>query len=357
MVVGPLPPADDARLPHPTLEPIVRRIDAIGVVEHAVGRRPTAAHGHCTDDAGRALGVAVRIADDPRCGLVASACLRQLERALQRDGVFALRLDEDGRPRDERSSDDASARALWGLAVAATDRTRPSVAAAASHLIERVAPFESTHPRAASHAVLAGAALLDADPRSVIGRQLLHANLGHVPREPWAPAWRWPEPRLTYGNAVLIEALLAAGSAIDDRSMVTDAIDLLAWLTEREWDGRGHFSFTPTSGRGPGEGPGFDQQPIEPWTMADAALLAGTVTGDDRWFDVVAWCAAWFDGANDKGVRVWDPATGAAFDGLTPNGVNANQGTESTIAFIATMWAHRRARVRCVQAAPSRASR
>jgi len=45
----------------------------------------------------------------------------------------------------------------------------------------------------------------------------------------------------------------------------------------------------------------------------------------------------WFEGMNDVGVRMFDPGTGGAFDGLHPDGVNENQGSESTIAFVSTM--------------------
>ena len=34
---------------------------------------------------------------------------------------------------------------------------------------------------------------------------------------------------------------------------------------------------------------------------------------------------------------VFDPATGAGFDGLEPDGVNRNERAESTLAFVGTM--------------------
>ena len=47
--------------------------------------------------------------------------------------------------------------------------------------------------------------------------------------------------------------------------------------------------------------------------------------------------AAWFQGANDSGQVMWDPETGGGFDGLLTDGVNQNQGAESTLAVISTM--------------------
>lgn len=88
MPVKPLPTGVAKRLPHPTLAPLVQRLDHIGIVEHSRGPEPTADFDHCTDDAGRALGLSVQLAADPASSLVASSCLRQLDRSLQSDGRF-----------------------------------------------------------------------------------------------------------------------------------------------------------------------------------------------------------------------------------------------------------------------------
>lgn len=341
MRLTPLPTGVATRLPHPTLAPLVDRLDHIGIVEHSRGAEPTAEFGHCTDDAGRALGLAVQLSADPGARVLASACLRQLDRSLQNDGSFVLRIDDEGQPTDDAPSEDATARALWGLAMATTDSAHPAQARAAARILSRSAPFESEHPRAAAHAVLAGAALLSSDPASTTGRQLVDVNFTHVPRSPHAGQWPWPEERLSSGNALLPEAMIVAGQVFDDDHIVVEAVELLEWLVDLEWSVGGHFSFTPTTGRGVGDGAGFDQQPIEAWALATACQRAFAVTGDAAWCDAIGWAAAWFDGQNDVGVQMWDARTGAAYDGLTPTGVNLNQGTESTLAFIGTLHAHR----------------
>ncbi len=66
--------------------------------------------------------------------------------------------------------------------------------------------------------------------------------------------------------------------------------------------------------------------------LADACARAATVDGDAAWADGVRMAAAWFDGDNDAGVPMWDPATGGGYDGLQADGVNLNQGAESTLA-------------------------
>jgi hypothetical protein len=39
---------------------------------------------------------------------------------------------------------------------------------------------------------------------------------------------------------------------------------------------------------------------------------------------------------------MWDPHTGGGYDGLHPDGVNSNQGAESTLAVISTLQHARR---------------
>ena len=49
-----------------------------------------------------------------------------------------------------------------------------------------------------------------------------------------------------------------------------------------------------------------------------------------------------FMGDNDAGQLMWDPETGGGFDGLHADGVNLNQGAESTLAVISTLQHARR---------------
>jgi len=47
-------------------------------------------------------------------------------------------------------------------------------------------------------------------------------------------------------------------------------------------------------------------------------------------------------GDNDAAEPMWDPDTGAGYDGLRANGVNNNQGAESTLSVISTLQHARR---------------
>jgi hypothetical protein len=71
--------------------------------------------------------------------------------------------------------------------------------------------------------------------------------------------------------------------------------------------------------------------------LADACARAARITGDITWKTGVERAAGWFMGANDLGLTLYDPGTGGGFDGLRADGINVNQGAESTLAALSTM--------------------
>lgn len=324
-------------LPAPNLGALIGRFSAVGIIEHALGAEPNPPSGHCVRDAGHALGLAALLPDDPRAEEVALRCLRQLTMSRARDHGLHLRLDENGQPTGQPQSDEATASAIWGLAQAAARLPSTGLGALARRELERLRGFTSTDPRAVALAVLGAVDLLHNEPASPAARQLLAANAPSLLRPAHDPSWPWPEARLTHANALLCEALLSAGAIRHDRSMVDDGLELLGWLVHTEQSPLGHFSFTPTAGRGPGESGGFDQRPIEAWTMARTCARAAEIDRDRGWRDAAVDAAEWFAGRNDVGCTMWDPRTGAAFDGLRFDGPTSDEGTESTISLVGAL--------------------
>jgi hypothetical protein len=321
----------------PALHHLARLSDAVGIFEHAKLDRPRPECGFCTDDAGRLLAISSRLARDPDAPLLAKVALGFLERAHLGAGQFRLRQGVDGTWTDDRPSDDAAGRALLGLGTAAALAPWPDLRAQALVLFGEAAGFRSEHPRAVAYAALGAVELLQAIPTHDGARRLVSDAADSLPSPATSDAWPWPEPRLSYANALLPDAALSVATAMGRRRAASDALHLLGWLVDEEMVD-GHFSFTSVGGRGPGEGqPVFDQQPIEAWTMTQACARAFTCTGDRRWAVAARRSAAWFLGDNDVGVAVFDPATGGGFDGLEQDGVNRNEGAESTLAFVGTM--------------------
>jgi hypothetical protein len=186
-------------------------------------------------------------------------------------------------------------------------------------------------------AALGAADVLAIDPRHYSARSLLVDAVELIDRPVTEPGWPWPEPRLSYANAVIPEVLIAGGHLLGRSAVLEHGLDLLEWLLARETTGD-HLSPTPVGGAGPHEHrPAFDQQPIEVAAIADACARAAIVTGDARWVNGIDLAIGWFEGRNDTGSAMWDSVTGGGYDGLTATGPNLNQGAESTLALVTTM--------------------
>jgi len=149
--------------------------------------------------------------------------------------------------------------------------------------------------------------------------------------------WFWFESRLTYANAVLPHALFDAAAVWNDGDylevaeasfgfldLVTTADDLFWPIGNREWFSQGEEKSL------------YDQQPVEASTMAAAAVAAWSVTSKEEYLRIFDRSHRWFMGDNSLGLRLADTQYGTCCDGLMANGLNKNQGAESTLAFLWT---------------------
>lgn len=329
--------ADPTRLPLPAFGHLRRLTDRIGLWEHARMSTPRLEHGFCTDDNSRALVVVSRQAHlSGRLEDLAAIYLSFVLDARTASGGFHNRRDAGGRWIDDVGSDDSQGRALWGLGTVARLGPAASMRSAGADAFATCTSFDSPHLRANAYAALGAVEMLLAEPGHAAATDLLErtsgviagAALGRIP---------WPETRLTYDNARLPEALLAAGGALGDHQLIAIGTRLLKWLLRVETNGD-HFSFTPAAGWAPGEPrPAFDQQPIEASAMTEACFRAWSVTGDAAWRMHAIRAVWWLMGRNDTGMVLFDRATGATGDGLMEQSVNENRGAESTLAGIAAL--------------------
>ena len=332
-----------ATVPAPKFDHLLRMTDRRGTFEHARFAEPRPEHGYCTDDMARVLVVATREPNaDGEVNGLARVAMQFLNDAQSYAGTCRNRMDSRGAWGDEPSLEDCWGRCIWGLGTAAAHSDVGLVRRLAVIQFERAAKVRSPWPRAMAFAALGAAELLSVDPGHSAAHQLLTDYADTVAKPNRDAAWPWPEPRLTYANAVLAEAMIAAGVALDDSALQHQGLDLLGWLVEYE-TAEDHLSPTPAAGRGPDDlRPAFDQQPIEVSTLADACARAAAIDPGSIWPDGVLAAAAWFMGVNDARQLMWDPETGGGFDGLRADGVNRNQGAESTLALLSTMQHARR---------------
>jgi hypothetical protein len=332
-----------ATMPDPRFDHLLRMTDRRGTFEHACFAEPRPEHGYCTDDMARVLVVASREPNsDGAVNGLSRVALQFLNDAQSYAGPCRNRMDVRGGWADQPSLEDCWGRCLWGLGTAAAHSDIPLLRRLAVIQFDRGAKVRSPWPRAMAFAALGAAELLSVDPEHQTARALLRDYAEALAKPNGDATWPWPEPRLTYANAVLPEAMIAAGVALESSTLRQQGLDLLGWLVGYETAG-GHLSPTPAAGRGPDDPrPGFDQQPIEVSTLADACARAADIDPASIWPDGVRAAAAWFMGDNDARQPMWDPHTGGGFDGLQADGVNRNQGAESTLAVLSTLQHARR---------------
>jgi hypothetical protein len=235
------------------------------------------------------------------------------------------------------------------------DGTDPAMSAEALDLFAGALPAtrDLTALRAQASVLLGCTAVLGVRPSSEIESAAHRIASGLESRfvALRGSTWPWPEPVLTYENALPPRALIAAGRELRSASMVGTGLRVLDWLIDVQIAPGGHLSPVGNGWwpRG-GEKARFDQQPIEAAALLLASEVAHEVTRERRYLVALERAYAWFLGDNDLRVPVADPARGACHDGLTPGGVNANQGAESTLMWL-TAVEHVR-RVRAASAAP-----
>jgi hypothetical protein len=342
MTAGSLTPASDAH--QPVFDHLERLTDDRGLFEHALGTVPRREHGYCVDDVARGLVVVCREPEPaPAARRLARCYLAFVLDALDPGGACHNRMAVDGQWRDEAAVGDWWGRALWGLGVAATSARVPGMRARALGGFRIAAQRRSPHVRSMAFAALGAAELLRKRPDEIAARRLLTDTLAAIgEKDDDDSRWPWPEERLSYGNASIAEALIVAGDALPDAAALSRGLDLLEFLLRTETRD-GHLSVTPAGGRTRDDaGPGFDQQPIEVCALADACASAFRITRESSWMTAVGLAWNWFLGDNDSATPMFDPRTGAGYDGLERHGRNLNQGAESTLAMLATAQQARR---------------
>ena len=148
---------------------------------------------------------------------------------------------------------------------------------------------------------------------------------------------------LSYDNARLPQALIAAGYRLDQPEWQRAGLEALDWyavqcgietdnvrLIGNQWRLRLHP--VPVSDDG-------DEQPLEAAALVEALVEAMVSTGDHRYGPQAVLAFEWFLGRNRYGLAVYDFASGGCHDGLGPTGVSENEGAESTLAFLQALLA------------------
>ncbi|GIX21673.1 MAG: glycosyl transferase [Gammaproteobacteria bacterium] len=338
-------------LPAIKLDHLLALTDDAGMLQHAKYTVPDRHHGYCTDDNARALIVAAqarRLLPEHAAALdrLCDRYLAFLWHAFDAErGRFRNFLGYDRRWLEEEGSEDSHGRALWGLGVAVSLLADGRQLPHASTLFKAALPAAErfTALRATAFALLgidAYLATFSGDSEARRMRAVLAEGLYARFEKTRDPAWPWPEPVLTYDNPRLAQALIVSGPWMGRDDITARGLAALEWLVELCFEGD---RFVPIGCHGwypkGGVRARFDQQPLEAQAMVDACISAYRLTGRRPWLQRALDAFNWFLGQNDLNLPLYDDATGGCRDGLQPDGVNQNQGAESTLAWLLSLTA------------------
>ncbi|PXA97731.1 glycosyl transferase family 1 [Nostoc sp. 3335mG] len=326
----------------PDLAAVERMSDSTGMLQHSIYSIPDRRHGYCIDDNARALILMCRMPEldevvrDRWTSIYASFVQHAWNPDLRRFRNF---MNFDRSWCEECGSEDSNGRAIWSLGVTARDARAQKHRDWASAMFDQTASIalELGSPRAHAFAMLGAAAMLEAHPGHALSRQILTRfgdDLIALLDTARRPEWKWFEIVLAYDNARLPEALLRAGRALGRSDFVEVGIETLEWIVSRQTSPEGRFRAVGSeSFNRPYQQPmQFDQQPLEAQATIEACEAAHDATRDPRWVEEAVRAYRWYLGANDLDLPLATVQDGGCFDGLTPTGLNRNQGAESILA-------------------------
>ena len=124
------------------------------------------------------------------------------------------------------------------------------------------------------------------------------------------------------------------GAHLDSTPLLEAGLDVLDWIIALQTDPTGPLADRQrmvATRRGKVK---FDQQPIEATALLLAAESAYEATGDDKYHAAMERAYAWFLGENDLHVPVGRPAARRMLRRSHAEGVNENQGAESTLMWL-----------------------
>ena len=336
-------------LPEIKLDHLKAFTDDTGILQHANYTIPDRTHGYCTDDNARALLVAAMGQKYLPTNGLGLDCLSGhylgflLYAYNEKKGRFRNFMTYSRQWMEEIGSEDAHGRAIWCLGKAVAFLNDSGQLAMSTTLFNKalraVEDFRS--PRAIAFCLVGMNAYLDkfsgdSDVRRI--REILADRIFKQFKNYATDDWPWLESALNYANGKLPHALLLSGQRMQRNDMIDMGLNSLKWLLAIQTEDN-HFVPIGSTGWYEKGGPRarFDQQPVEANAMVEACVKAFNITRDKTWFDNAVMCFNWFLGHNDLNMPLYDPKTGGCRDGLMADGINQNEGAESSLAWLLSL--------------------
>ena len=278
------------------LDHLDRLTDSTGLIQHAIYSIPRRESGYTTDDNARALRLCTRLwseLPDERMLTRVTCYLSFLEHARCPVRGFHNFLSFQRDWLDAAGTGDCQGQAVLALSEVLASPLPDGYRALARELINAVLPAlaDLRSLRAQAYLIQAWAQLWRSgvehiDPIENVAR-LAAERLVECYYRSQRTDWPWFESRMTYANAVLPHALFNAAERWPDEpflavaeasfaflDLVTTADNVFWPIGNRDWYSHGEEKSL------------YDQQPVEAATMADAALAALNLRGDDKYLAI-----------------------------------------------------------------------
>ncbi len=320
--------------------------DPTGILQHARYNIPDRFHGYCTDDNARALLLSVMLQNDVQdtdeLNRLTSTYLSFIDYAYNPvNGRFRNFMSYQRQWLEEEGSEDSAGRTMWALGYTAAYTNVSNFYYHANHLfrkgLEQIDYI--SHPRALAYLVLGLVYHAHMHGEACVTRLLENKarQLSSFFDKTINNRWLWHAPAVTYANCRIPQALIAAGMFLQNQELIDRGLKMLDWLIEKQFTDN---IFSPVGNKGwlgPEGKAVFDQQPIEAHGMLDACLQAEEYMKDGTYGEYALRAFAWFMGENHCAAVLYDFATGGCRDGLHDEGVNLNQGAESTLSWLMSL--------------------
>lgn len=316
--------------------------DGTGVIQHAKYAIPNFKEGYCLDDNARALllGATAHQQGYRQLDGVIQSALSYIYYAQTEDGWFRNFMSYDRKFLDQVGSEDAFGRAMWALGYALAyppgDIHQPLIREIYYKAFDKIDTLISL--RSMAYAALGICYSLEqfpADQRLLEQLERLRNRIADEFRHGKTDGWDWYESVVAYGNGFLPLSLIRSLEFLEDEEVRQIAFSSLKFLEELTLAGE-HLrpiGCNPFFRRGE-KVCHFDQQPIDAMAMVLLYTYAYRLTGEAEFQQKARLSFEWFLGKNDLGLPLYNETNGGCYDGLMPDGVNLNQGAESTIAFL-----------------------
>lgn len=319
-----------------------------GIFQHAKFSKPNPKFGYATDDNARALILILHLTknkkDYARFSKLLWLYFNFLKNAYNpKSKIFHNFLSASGKWLDKKGSDDCQARVLWALGCAVHyGFNKKEAKKLFNQLVFQIKEF--TSPRSWAIGILGIYHYLSVlknnknNYKSILLDEIkiLADKLFLLYQKCNNQNWHWYENYLTYENARLAQGMLIAGHVLKKKKLIKIGLESLEWLLRIQTNKKDCLSLVGNEkwflkGKKKSQ---FDQQPVEVPALMDACFWAFRITQDQKWIKEIKKCFEWFLGKNDLAVYLVNFKTGACFDGLEKDRVNQNQGAESCLAWL-----------------------